>query len=206
MYWRGKSIPYEFEFVFTLIDKHFSLFVHSHLFSLVGDTFSRSGRCAIGQIAGDIGTRPVLDRKQEGGSRLPAEFAHLPRLKGATCMTLGGTDKKGGSWDRLSWHHADVSVQPPSSSGRPCATTAVPALSGTLLAPPDRPLPYHFRDRPLAALCRRWCPLFPLPFSARALVPWAFFLFATASSVFQSLLSPFLVYYSRDLFYTLDIF
>jgi len=39
----------------------------------------------------------------EGCSAL---IMHLPRLRGATCMTLGGTDKKGGSWDRLSWHHA----------------------------------------------------------------------------------------------------
>jgi len=35
-----------------------------------------------------------------------ALIMYLPRLRGATCMTLGGTDKKGGSWDRLSWHHA----------------------------------------------------------------------------------------------------
>lgn len=40
------------------------------------------------------------------------EKCRSPRLKGATCMTLRGTDKKGGLWDRLSWHHADFSKQP----------------------------------------------------------------------------------------------
>lgn len=38
--------------------------------------------------------------------RIAPAITRLPRLRGATCMTLGGTDKKGGSWDRLSWHHA----------------------------------------------------------------------------------------------------
>lgn len=42
----------------------------------------------------------------EPGGLTPTINTHLPRLRGATCMTLGGTDKKGGPWDRLSWHHA----------------------------------------------------------------------------------------------------
>ena len=40
------------------------------------------------------------------------EKCRSPRLKGATCMTLKGTDKKGGLWDRLSWHYGDFLKQP----------------------------------------------------------------------------------------------
>lgn len=42
---------------------------------------------------------PLSSAAREGCSR---RLTRLPRLRGATCMTLGGTDKKGGPRDRLS--------------------------------------------------------------------------------------------------------
>lgn len=84
-------------------------------------------------------------------------FTHLPRLRGATCMTLEGTDKKGGPRDRLSWHHG-ATFQCNHRRSHPYAASVLPASSsaftGTFLLPPRRPLPFRFRDRPLLSLPR----------------------------------------------------
>lgn len=107
----------------------------------------------------------------------------LPRLRGATCMTLGGTDKKGGPWDRLSWHHA-ATFQ--CNHRRSRLTQLLSSrvlrrpLAPLLLLPPRRPLPFHFRDRP---------PLSPLAvlFSVRSLPsPCRSSFLATAPDIFGS--------------------
>lgn len=72
-------------------------------------------------------------------------------------MTLGGTDKKGGPRDRLSWHHA-ATFQCNHRRSRLTQLLSFVVLAPLLLSP-RRPLPFHFRDRPL---------LSPFAFSACA--------------------------------------
>lgn len=105
---------------------------------------------------------------------------YLPRLRGATCMTLKGTDKKGGSWDRLSWHYDDFSIQPPSS----------PPFAVVFALCPRLPLP----GRSLFYLLRELVPLSLLLFTCtRLCLPLSifFFLFISQSpfSLFRLLCS-----------------